>query len=160
YFFKLFKISSHYQAPPTTIISLSGERAKSRRNFLAPCSTKTNSTSRALLDKKAVSPNREGELCISISEKSVFGNLCRAEPINLKKSITNEILDNQILEVAYAQFDPTTCGSEKGCLFAPPGCRPGIDCMIQFSYVLVTGIEKNVYNQLQQALQRFSYHGI
>uniref|UniRef100_A0A7I4YA55 Ferric-chelate reductase 1 n=1 Tax=Haemonchus contortus TaxID=6289 RepID=A0A7I4YA55_HAECO len=33
-----------------------------------------------------------------------------------------------------AQLDISPCGTMKGCLFAPPGCRPGQNCQIQFSY--------------------------
>ncbi|KAK5983347.1 DOMON domain-containing protein, partial [Trichostrongylus colubriformis] len=33
-----------------------------------------------------------------------------------------------------AQLDISPCGAMKGCLFAPPGCRPGQNCQIQFSY--------------------------
>ncbi|CAJ0605359.1 unnamed protein product [Cylicocyclus nassatus] len=52
--------------------------------------------------------------------------------------ITREVLlaTGLLIDIVYAQFDASTCGSQKGCLFAPPGCRPGTDCMIQFSYVV------------------------
>ncbi|ETN84781.1 hypothetical protein NECAME_17002, partial [Necator americanus] len=44
------------------------------------------------------------------------------------------LLTGPLLAVVNAQFDVSTCGTMKGCLFAPPGCRPGADCTIEFSY--------------------------
>ncbi|KAE9415803.1 hypothetical protein Angca_002415, partial [Angiostrongylus cantonensis] len=39
-----------------------------------------------------------------------------------------------IFSVVDAQMDVSTCGTMKGCLFAPPGCQPSTDCRIAFSY--------------------------
>ncbi|KAL6736788.1 hypothetical protein Aduo_007100 [Ancylostoma duodenale] len=44
------------------------------------------------------------------------------------------LLAGPLIAVVHAQFDISSCGTMKGCLFAPPGCRPGADCTIEFSY--------------------------
>ncbi|VDM59300.1 unnamed protein product [Angiostrongylus costaricensis] len=31
-------------------------------------------------------------------------------------------------------MDMSTCGTTKGCLFAPPECKPSADCGIVFTY--------------------------
>ena len=51
-----------------------------------------------------------------------------------------------------AQFDNTTCGTEKGCMCSPPGCNPQVDCHKAFSWKVIdntylhmelTGISSN-----------------
>ncbi|VDM51953.1 unnamed protein product [Angiostrongylus costaricensis] len=44
------------------------------------------------------------------------------------------VLSAFIFSIVDAQMSVSTCGTMKGCLFAPPGCQPSTDCQIAFSY--------------------------